>query len=191
MLVGSSENLQSCRSTDKPLESIAVTAPFTGSYVIGIRKMPTARPRTVEVTVRDLSLQYGTRSYSLAVPADSPAAFTVGAVDWQAPNVIASYSSEGPTWDGRVKPDIVAPASTSTRSYGVNTFRGTSASAPHVAGAAALVKQAFPHGDLTRYSLFSNRGLSTWARQERTRRSGQGASTSGCLRRQRQPRRRQ
>lgn len=106
--------------------------------------MPTARPRTVEVTVRDLSLQYGTRSYSLAVPADSPAAFTAFAVDWQAPNVIASYSSEGPTWDGRVKPDIVAPASTSTRSYGVNSFRGTSASAPHVAGAAALVKQAFP-----------------------------------------------
>jgi len=32
---------------------------------------------------------------------------TVGAVDYN--NEIASFSSRGPTTDGRVKPDVVAP----------------------------------------------------------------------------------
>src|SRR5207245_5655705 len=55
----------------------------------------------------------------------------------------------GPTIDGRAKPDITGFDATSSPVYGSASgwgagFRGTSASAPHVSGAAALVLQANP-----------------------------------------------
>jgi hypothetical protein len=62
---------------------------------------------------------------------------TIGAVDWRG-NALKSYSSQGPTADGRQKPDFVAP--TNTRVAGPNGTRavgGTSISAPNAAGAAA------------------------------------------------------
>jgi subtilisin family serine protease len=73
----------------------------------------------------------------------------VGAVCWLG-DVFEAYSSRGPTIDGRAKPDLVAPANVSSATYGAfracagSGFAGTSAAAPHVAGAAALVKEANP-----------------------------------------------
>ncbi|HED03156.1 MAG TPA: hypothetical protein ENI60_00055, partial [Candidatus Fraserbacteria bacterium] len=52
------------------------------------------------------------------------------------------FSSQGPTLDGRIKPDIAGVDGVSNITFG--QFFGTSASSPEVAGAAALVKQAFP-----------------------------------------------
>ena len=82
---------------------------------------------------------------------------SVGAVqyDYYDLGIVASFSSRGPTTDGRFKPELVAPSGVSTVSYGVSEdfygYTGTSAAAPHVAGAAALIKyanQSFTRDDL-------------------------------------------
>jgi subtilisin family serine protease len=94
-------------------------------------------------------LEYATVAGSISDPAASPNALAVGATCWQT-NELEFYSSEGPTVDGRLKPDLAAPDSVSSSVYGPfvacgrSGFAGTSASAPHAAGAAALVAQRFP-----------------------------------------------
>ena len=80
---------------------------------------------------------------SITEPASSPSAFAVGAADWQACG-LESFSSRGPTIDGRVKPDITGFDGVSSNLVDLNPFLGTSAAAPHIAGAAALVSGANP-----------------------------------------------
>ena len=89
-------------------------------------------------------------AYSVNSPGDAITALTVGAVDWDT-DTLAYYSSQGPTGDGRLKPEISAPTGVTGVTYGRRGFDGTSASAPHVAGVAALIWSAYP--DLTHEGL--------------------------------------
>ena len=86
--------------------------------------------------------KYAVAESSITIPADAKGSLSVGAVDWQY-GTLEKYSSHGPTLDGRIKPDLIAPTCVDTTSY-ENEYCGTSASAPHVAGTAALVMQKYP-----------------------------------------------
>jgi serine protease AprX len=84
----------------------------------------------------------------ITAPADGIYVVAVGALT--STNVIASFSSRGPTFDGRIKPDITAlgvsvyGASTSIK-YNYRTANGTSVSCPIAAGIAAQLLQDFPY----------------------------------------------
>lgn len=77
---------------------------------------------------------------SISPPADSPAALSVAAYA-RSQGRTASYSSLGPTDDGRTQPSITGYTDIAVERYG-GPFSGTSASAPHVAGVAALIEGA-------------------------------------------------
>ncbi|MFC0054354.1 S8 family peptidase [Streptomyces actinomycinicus] len=95
---------------------------------------------------------------SIGSPGSADAALTVGAVDKK--DVLADFSSTGPrVGDGAIKPDVTAPGVDITaaaakgsvideevgeKPEGYLTISGTSMATPHVAGAAAILKQEHP-----------------------------------------------
>jgi VanZ family protein len=141
-ILAKSENLQS--GTQLPYESISLILPYTGTYHLAIRQRNGNKGVKFRLYVKDQEgLQYSNPENSLLTPADSPQAMAVGATLWSN-DVYEAYSSQGPTTDGRIKPDFTAPTGISTATYGQSGFFGTSASAAHVAGAIALVKIKSP-----------------------------------------------
>ena len=101
----------------------------------------------------------------VTVPADGAGVISVGAVRARPAGSggydiqLAPFSSRGPTADGRIKPDVVAPgvsvyavsgegtADASAPLYGLNDYtwvQGTSYAAPLVAGVCALLVQIHP-----------------------------------------------
>ncbi|MFC2027134.1 thrombospondin type 3 repeat-containing protein [Chloroflexota bacterium] len=126
---------------DDPWEALIYQATYTGEYGIAIGNYNAGLAVNFHLYSYFHPMEYTTAASSYAVPADSPNAISVGAVYYGTPNSLEDFSAQGPTEDGRVKPDLVAPDGVSTSTYGVEDFFGTSASAPHAAGAAALVKE--------------------------------------------------
>ncbi len=153
-LVASSENDQA-GSYPTPEEAIAVSAPYEGPYGVVVVRTSATRDVCLRMMTWAAPLDERVPQRSLGFPADAPDAITVGAVDVSTYD-LEPYSSQGPTFGpggacsgGTTKPDIASYANVSTVSYGADGFSGTSAAAPHVAGAAALVKEAYPGYSVT------------------------------------------
>ncbi|HSN47595.1 MAG TPA: S8 family serine peptidase [Flavobacterium sp.] len=82
----------------------------------------------------------------ISAPADAVNALTIGAV--RADENYATFSSQGPTFDGRVKPDVTAqgqsPYVSDASGNITNNGSGTSYSGPIIAGMVACLWQALP-----------------------------------------------
>lgn len=158
-LVDSSANRQA-GGGDWPVEAISGWyAASDARWGIRIRKAPGAADKKLELFLNfngAYDLENPVPAGSLTIPGDSRNVIAVAAIPWQDgyEDYYFTYSSRGPTSDGRIKPDIAAASSVSNSSYG--TFGGTSAAAPHVAGAVALLHSRTPFSlEQIRQILFS------------------------------------
>lgn len=144
---------------DPPRELLIANVP-AGTYYLQIHSMGALGADYFQLFVPqvDIDTTLQVAEASLSIPAESSSALSVGAsrgsiIDTAPINVpvvtldsLEPFSSRGPTVDGRTKPDLLGPDVVTTSVTGtgpyrenLNPFVGSSASAPHVAGAAALL----------------------------------------------------
>jgi subtilisin family serine protease len=89
----------------------------------------------------------GPAAGTITPPADGIEIVSVGAVD--SLNIITNFSSRGPTFDGRMKPEVCAQGRATFCAYPITTtdyarVNGTSLSCPLIGGAAAVILSARP-----------------------------------------------
>ena len=136
------------RISGVPLEAVDTAFATNQSVFLRIHadsNYEPSAPDTVEVATFFGIIEPGRSSsaFSAAKPvvdSRNPSLVAVGAIDpANGSSGIASYSSRGPTNDGRIKPDISAPSCVTSTIYSPSCFNGTSAASPAAAGMAALL----------------------------------------------------
>lgn len=120
-----------CNESERLVESGVVVVAAAGN--LGYQRFET----------KDGSYE-GYTAFSITDPGNADGVITVGATHRYRPHTygVSFFSSRGPTGDGRLKPDLVAPGERIESclldgSWG--ELDGTSMAAPHVSGAAAML----------------------------------------------------
>ena len=123
-----------CQEVTRAVESGLIVVISCGNWGYGQTTMAAGEQAAVAVVS------------SITDPANTEAAISVGSVHKSAPHRygVSYFSSKGPTADGRMKPDLVAPGEKiischahPEQGYEYKEASGTSAAAPHVSGAIA------------------------------------------------------
>ena len=139
---------------DPPKERLTAYIGVAGQYRLRVQRMssptPGAAPEKFQLYTPGVDIETSLQHSedSLAIPAEAPGAYAVGATRGSTvvvPGVIdlpidrlEPFSSRG-SIGSNAKPNIVGPDGVRTSIAGYSPFPGTSAAAPHVAGAAVLL----------------------------------------------------
>ena len=135
-----------------PKETIQVGVNPSLRHYIVVRKKTCSNLSWFQLYIHQPhTLEHRTTNYTVVNPATSknPGMLAVGAAGWYNINQVQTYSSRGPTNDGRIKPELIGADCGQVQLYRLRRtncwFSGTSQAAPHITGMAALVKERFPH----------------------------------------------
>lgn len=140
---------------DPPLEHVETICDFPGDLdYMAIVKFEDAQPDgddKIQILGNFTPMEEWTNVHSATGPgaaSANPGAVTVGATLRPTSFAVAGYSSQGPTLDGRINPDLIAPSCFPVQNF-PGCFSGTSSSAPFVAGVLAVLRGAGVFDDAT------------------------------------------
>lgn len=134
-------------STFDPPEFSYTYSDMDGKTTIVTKAVELAFRRGV-VTISSAGNEGGSSWYYITAPSDGINTLGIGAVNNE--NQVASFSGHGPSYDGRIKPDVVTQGvgvygAAAGNFSGYTTASGTSVSAPIASGVAALLLSVYPH----------------------------------------------
>ena len=134
-------------STFDPPEFSYTYSDMDGKTTIVTKAVELAFRRGV-VTISSAGNEGGTSWHYITAPSDGINTLAIGAVNNE--NQVASFSGRGPSYDGRIKPDVVSQGvgvygAAAGNFSGYTTASGTSVAAPIASGISALLLSANPH----------------------------------------------